>query len=136
MGLPLKNLKSLRKSSRMTQEKLAKAMNVSQTSIGSWELGSREPSCEDLIRLADYFNVSLDYLMGRNDDRQCRSLSSEDEKILSVFKRLDKDNKKIISDTMAAFLTQQAARLFGNVINNNGGEVRNCFNSGNNCVMS
>ncbi len=58
-------LKSLRKSNNLTQEDLAKALKVSRSTIGMYENGSREPDYETLESIADYFNVDIDYLLGR-----------------------------------------------------------------------
>lgn len=58
-------LKSLRKSNNLTQEDLAKALKVSRSTIGMYENGSREPDYETLETIADYFNVGIDYLLGR-----------------------------------------------------------------------
>lgn len=58
-------LKSLRKSNGLTQDELAKALKVSRSTIGMYENGSREPDYETLESIADYFNVDIDYLLGR-----------------------------------------------------------------------
>lgn len=60
------NLKILRKSKKLSQEKLADELKVSRSLIGMWESGQRKPSYETLELLADYFNIRLDDLSGRN----------------------------------------------------------------------
>ena len=60
-------LKSLRKSKGLTQDDLAKALKVSRSTIGMYENGSREPDYETTEAIADYFNVDIDYLLGRTD---------------------------------------------------------------------
>lgn len=59
------NLKYLRESKNCTQEKLAKDLNLSRGIISLWENGLREPTMSSLNLLADYFDVSIDYLVGR-----------------------------------------------------------------------
>jgi len=61
-------IKTLRKEKAITQEKLAEIIQVSQKTIAHLENDYRKPSYELLIALADYFNVSLDYLTGRSDN--------------------------------------------------------------------
>ena len=61
-------LKELRKSKGVSQLKLALDLNTSQNTISRYETGEREPGIHELIMIADYFNVSLDYLLGRTDD--------------------------------------------------------------------
>jgi transcriptional regulator with XRE-family HTH domain len=58
-------LKELRKSHNLSQEDVAKALNTTVTTISRYESGEREPNLEKLCMLADFFNVSLDYLLGR-----------------------------------------------------------------------
>lgn len=52
----------------ITQLKHAMDLNISQNTISRYETGEREADYATLIRLADYFNVSLDYLLERTDD--------------------------------------------------------------------
>ncbi|MDE7023666.1 MAG: helix-turn-helix domain-containing protein [Ligilactobacillus sp.] len=70
-------LKELRNQKNMTQDELGKVLNVSGKTIGTWERDSRQPNIETINALANYFNVSTDYLLGRkensktkNDDKQ------------------------------------------------------------------
>lgn len=60
------NLKMLRKYKNLSQEKLADELNLSRSLIGMWESGQRKPSFETLELLADFFNIRLDDLSGRN----------------------------------------------------------------------
>lgn len=52
----------------MSQITLAMELNMNQNSISRYETGEREADYKTLIALADYFNVSIDYLLGRTDD--------------------------------------------------------------------
>lgn len=61
-------IKDLRKARRITQLKMAMDLNMSQNTISRYESGEREPGIAELIRIADYFRVSIDYLVGRTDD--------------------------------------------------------------------
>ena len=60
-------LKALRKEKCLNQSELAKAVNVTQRKISYWETGQLEPDLESLWKLSDYFNVSIDYLIGKSD---------------------------------------------------------------------
>ena len=60
-------LKKLRENKGMSQYQFAKEFGVAQSTVGSWESGAREPNFDTLNRLADYFGVSTDYLLGRTD---------------------------------------------------------------------
>lgn len=61
-------IRELRKARRITQLKMALDLDMSQNIISRYESGEREPGIAELIRIADYFRVSIDYLVGRTDD--------------------------------------------------------------------
>ncbi len=56
-------LKELRKNKRVSQLKLAMDLNMNQNTISRYETGEREPGINEIIKIADYFNVSIDYLL-------------------------------------------------------------------------
>lgn len=62
------HLKRLRQSHNITQKQLAEFIGASERGIQNYEIGVRKPTYDVLIALADYFNVSLDYLVGRSDN--------------------------------------------------------------------
>jgi transcriptional regulator with XRE-family HTH domain len=62
------NLKGLRMAKGIGQAKLAELFNISVKTVSHWETGYTEPSVSQLIQLADYFDVSLDELLGRAND--------------------------------------------------------------------
>ena len=61
-------LKELRQKKRISQVTLAMELNMNQNSISRYETGEREADYKTLIAIADYFNVSVDYLLGRTDN--------------------------------------------------------------------
>lgn len=61
-------LKELRKQRKITQLKLAIDLNMNQNSISRYETGEHEADYATLIKLADYFDVSIDYLLERTDN--------------------------------------------------------------------
>lgn len=62
-------LKELRKEKSINQKELATLLKVSASTIGMYEQGRRDPDTNTLKFLADYFDVSTDYLLGRTDER-------------------------------------------------------------------
>ena len=68
MGKIAERVKFLRTSKGLTQKQLADTIGVSEVSLQRFEYGSSRPSLDTLIALADYFDVSLDYLCGRSDE--------------------------------------------------------------------
>lgn len=63
-----KRLRALRTDSGRNQTQLAECLNVTQTVVSSWENG-REPSCDTLVKLAHFYNVSTDYLLGASRNK-------------------------------------------------------------------
>lgn len=61
-------LKTLRLSKDMTQEELGRLLGKTKNSISQYETGKREPDLETLMIISEYFNVTLDYLLGKTDD--------------------------------------------------------------------
>jgi transcriptional regulator with XRE-family HTH domain len=59
-------LKKVRMSRKISQEVLAKSIGVSRQAVASYESGRREPCLDVLMSIADYFDISMDYLLGRN----------------------------------------------------------------------
>lgn len=62
------HLKAIRKSHYATQKQVAVAVGVSERNYQDWEYGNTKPAFDALISLADFFGVSLDYLVGRSND--------------------------------------------------------------------
>lgn len=60
-------IKKLRKQSGLSQYSFARDLGVSQSLVAQWESGKREPGVNSLVKIADYFHVTLDYLFGRTD---------------------------------------------------------------------
>lgn len=58
-------LQQLRKSAKLTQEQFADILSVQKRTYGSWERNERQPDFDTLCKIADYFNVTTDYLLGR-----------------------------------------------------------------------
>ena len=61
-------LKEIRKNKGISQLKLAMDLNTNQNTISRYETGEREPGINELIKIADYFNVSVDFLLERTDN--------------------------------------------------------------------
>lgn len=60
-------LRELREGKNISQKELGEIFNVAQNTISNWEKGSREPDASTLLKLADLFGVSVDYILGRTD---------------------------------------------------------------------
>jgi HTH-type transcriptional regulator, competence development regulator len=88
-----KRLRFLRKKRNMTQKDLADAFNLSESTIGMYERDEREPSFEFVRQLADFFNVTTDYLLGRTDlpHGYTAEIKTEEENTLAKINQLIKE---------------------------------------------
>lgn len=94
-------IKELRKLRGKSQYKLAKDLNVAQPTVASWEKGTRTPTFATLQLVADYFDVSIDYLL----DREQEEISEDDFQyaLFNESKDLSDEDKRQLLD-MAKFL--------------------------------
>ena len=78
-------LKELRLANSLTQKELAKAIEVGRTTISEYESGKIVPKQEGLLKLANYFNVSVDYLTGVSDNPATRQSNEHElDKLLNT----------------------------------------------------
>lgn len=63
----MKNLRELRKNRKITMKELGSALNLAESTISLYENGQRQPDFETITKIANYFNVTIDYLMGREN---------------------------------------------------------------------
>jgi transcriptional regulator with XRE-family HTH domain len=61
-------LKTLRTQKKLSQQELAEKLRINRVTYSQYEVNRREPNIETMQKLADFFDVSLDYLLGRSDD--------------------------------------------------------------------
>jgi transcriptional regulator with XRE-family HTH domain len=75
-------LKELRKKNNLTQTELSEAMHTTKGTVSIWERGVRKPDFVMFEQLADYFDVSLDYLLGNSDDATPRPQPADTDAIM------------------------------------------------------
>lgn len=106
----LANLKKLRAEHRVTQKQLADVISVSQQSINKYENHNIEPDIDTLIKIADYFNTSVDYLIGHTDiERKIESvtsydLNSDEAAFINSYRKLSPKQRSSIRDVMENYL--------------------------------
>ncbi len=92
------NLKNLRNEAQVNQKALAAQFRVTQATISSWENGRTAPSFEQLIQIADYFDVSVDYLIGRTniDNNYVYNPQKDIADILEILQQTDNREREVI----------------------------------------
>ena len=106
----LPNLKLLRQEYGISQQRLAEAIGVSQPSINKYENHNIEPEIEILKRMADYFNTSIDYVVGHTDIRRriehtdVYHLNQFETEVTTRFRALNEEEQHCIDLTIRTFL--------------------------------
>ena len=77
-------LKELRKENNISQNALAKQMNLTRATVNAWEMGISYPNAQSLILLSQYFKVTVDYLLGIDNSEtiDITSLTTEEKNIV------------------------------------------------------
>ncbi len=104
----LKNLKLLRERSGISQNTLAMAIGVSQQSINKYENHNIEPDIETLIRIADYFNTSVDFVIGHssirnNETGSACNLSEAEKFLLENYRTLNEKQKNAVCNIVESY---------------------------------
>ena len=100
------NLKLIREEKNIQQKEIAKYLNRTVACISSWETGKTEPSIDDLVNLADFLEVSLDYLLNRTDENNVvfdsKNNSPLYKKAIALFDKLSHDERMQVFGYMQA----------------------------------
>lgn len=152
----------LRKERGLSQKKAAEELGVSQALLSHYEKGIRECGLEFVVRAADYYQVSCDYLLGRSPDRTGATITVEDipdpdaggknnrmrgsllptlnKKLLAnslnvIFGELQKCNNKNLTAELSAYLNVSVYKAFRLLYSANGKNPRVCLLRRKSCIM-
>ena len=106
----LKKLKTLREEAGISQKQLAEQIGVSQQSINKYENHNVEPDIHTLMQIADYFNTSVDFLIGYSDVRHrievCHAyeLNNEESRIMDQYRQLNRKQRLCIGTLLDSYL--------------------------------
>lgn len=108
----MQNLKLLRKQHSLSQQKLADILHVSQQSIYKYENGITSPDIDTLIRMADYFNTSIDYLVEHTDiphkiePVKETMLNKEEVSLVDCYRRMTPTQKNLLLAIAAEYVRE------------------------------
>ncbi|KXU59192.1 helix-turn-helix domain-containing protein [uncultured Streptococcus sp.] len=101
-------LKDLRKQARLTQVDVAEKLGISQPAYASWERGAKKPTQDNLVKIAQILNVSVDYLVGNSDEE---NTNKELEDIELLFRMnsngLTDEEKEIFKKELIEFMEER-----------------------------
>ena len=105
----MENLKVLRKQHNLSQQKLADILHISQQSVYKYENDITSPDLETLIKMADFFNTSVDYIIGHTEishkiEPVTDSMLNQDELLLlSSYRQLSPTQQKLIREIAESY---------------------------------
>lgn len=99
-----KTIKELRTKNRIKQSDLATVMNVSKTTISQWETSKQEPCIDDILRLAEYFNVSVDSLLYGETKTVTQT---ETEELIQLYNSLMPSAQEVVMETLRQIVIKQ-----------------------------
>lgn len=88
----------LRKSKDLTQEQLAELLNIGKSTLAMYETDKREPASEVLIKIADFFNVTIDYLLRGDVRPQDEIIKGETHEFLERISKLGELEREILKN--------------------------------------
>lgn len=97
-------LKYYRERMGLSQREFAQRIGLAPSTVGMYEKGKRHPDNETEERIADFFNVSLDNLRGRDDETSTVPLRQDEEQLLDVYNQLDIEDKAELRGTAKGML--------------------------------
>lgn len=109
----VKNLKELRTQKHISQQQLANIIGISQQSVNKYENHSVEPDINTLIKIAAYFNTSVDYLIGNTDINRIienvekYDLNTEEGELIDSFRKLNTPEKESIKIIIKNYLSKK-----------------------------
>ena len=108
----METLLKLRKSSGATQKEIADFLGISRQAYANYESGNREPDNNTLIKLASYFNISVDYLLGNNTlsgspTPEEPQLSDSEVALLKLFRSVSSEDQELVLRMIRGALNNQ-----------------------------
>ena len=107
-------LKELRKNRDILQKDLAKLLNVSVSTVSMWEVGTNQPSADDIKKIANLFNVSTDYLL---DNEDSKTVIKNDEVLKDVADKVNDPLNRALYKKVGELRTDEDKKRVYNIIN-------------------
>jgi len=113
-------LRKLRKENNLTQKDLAEQINVDRATIAGYETKGKEPAYDKLEKLANYFNVSIDYLLGRSDiktpEEHLQKLFKDDPELVEILEDFKNDKDRLMTFKELRKLDNESLKEILNII--------------------
>ena len=112
-------ISTLRKSKNLSQQQLAEAIGITKSAVSRIESASRAASIENVYAIAEYFNVTIDYLLGRSDilnltdykNSSFNSLQPDEKELISSYSALNDFSKGILLENAKILMEKQSRKI-------------------------
>lgn len=107
----IERILALMRINNVNAAQLTSKLEISKSSITEWKKGKGKPTSESIIKLATYFDVSTDYLLGLTDEKKARPPADErtvvNSKIMEIYEALPADKQQLAEDYLEYLLSRQ-----------------------------
>lgn len=107
-------LKNLRKQAHLTQVDVAEKLGISQPAYASWERGAKRPTQDNLVKIAQVLNVSIDYLVGNSDEKKEDELDNVELLFRMNSNGLTEEEKIIFKKELIEFMEERKKLFYKN----------------------
>lgn len=119
MKILAKKLRELRKDLKLSQTEVAKKLGLQYFTYGKWEQEKAEPSANDLVKLAEIFDVTVDYLLGRTDElgeiapgnNVSSGYTAAEQRLIQDYRTLDEEQRKAVRIVLDMFVKDKDKAL-------------------------
>lgn len=101
------DFREIRKENNLSQQEIAKILEIDQKTYSNYENNKTEPTISSIIKMADYFDVSLDYLVGRQYNNNIGHITTDENELICDYRKLNQINKIKILSELKGFLIAQ-----------------------------
>lgn len=111
----MNKIRHCREINKMSQKFVALSVGVSAPMVSQWESGIKEPSKESIVKLADLFGVTTDYLLDHETSGKDLTLTAEERQLLLCFRQLNQDGKSLLLSAAETYLSRDPLRQEGSM---------------------
>ena len=115
----MNRIKELRKKNKLSQKELGKIVHLSQNTISSYEIGTAEPDLYTIKELAKFFNVTIDYLLGSNEEDIILITKKDYQTIIETTYKINQIVKKLINSYNISTKNNSTIKINANINENN-----------------
>lgn len=111
----MNKIRYCREINKMSQKYVALSVGVSAPMVSQWESGIKEPSRENIIKLADLFGVTIDFLLDHSPSGPDPAITPEERQLLQAFRQLNRAGRDLLIAAADTYLSQATLRQEGSI---------------------